>query len=329
MTNDSINVLLLCGGGSSEHDISLVSAQFFDNILSKIPRVKRYFLRMDGGGETQDEKGERRDIKGYLASPGGDVPLHYAIACIHGYPGESGHIQGLFDSIHLPYFGASVEACALCFNKISTKIWLNTIGIPNTPFLFVEKADTDDTLFFLRKHKKIFIKPSSQGSSIGCHFVSQECEVDKALKEALALSPFALVEKAIEGRELEVAVFNYRGKNRVTLPGEILCSKKFYSYSEKYDPSSSARTKVPADLPAHLQRQIQHYALRAFEIMRIKDLARIDFFLSEEQDIYLNEINTMPGHTPISMFPMMLEHHGISYRSFLEERIYSGYRRVA
>ena len=327
---ESINVLLLSGGGHSEHEISLLSAEFFENILSDIPRIEIYSLFLDKHNRFIDKNGQRRELqsKGILQWDATDVFLHYAIPCIHGRPGESGHIQDLFELMNLPYLGASGEISGLCFNKISTKLWLSALNIPNTPYTFLSsKDDISLTVDFFRKHGEVVIKPSHQGSSIGVNLVTNEKNIDLAVENALALSPFALIEKFVKGRELEVSIFSYKDNIVVTAAGEISCAKGFYSYEEKYGDSGCTETKILADLPQNIQETIQRYAKKAFEGIGIKDLARIDFFLSEDHDIYLNEINTMPGHTPISMFPTMLQNHGINYRDFLEDKIYCNHRK--
>ncbi len=327
---ESINILLVSGGGHSEHDISLLSADFFENILSNIPNVTIYSLCLDTQNRLVDKNGRRRELlsQGTLQWGTSDVFLNYAISCIHGRPGESGHIHNFFELMNLPYLGASGEVSSLCFNKISTKLWLSAFDIPNTPYTFLSSMDKISlAINFFRKHGTLVIKPSHQGSSIGIELVTNEKHIRPAVENALIFSPFALVEKAVKGRELEVAAFSYKGKTVITAAGEILCPKKFYSYEEKYGNSSCAETKILADLSKSIQEKIQNYGKRAFEGIGIKDLARIDFFLSEDHDIYLNEINTMPGHTSISLFPTMMQNHGISYREFLEDQINRNHRK--
>ena len=325
-----INILLVSGGGQSEHGISLISAKFFENVLSQIEGVRVYSLVLDKGHQWTDKNGHQGELlpQGILRIGQTEVLIHYAISSIHGHPGESGHIHNMFELMGIPFLGAPGEANSLCFNKISTKIWLSAIKIPHTPYRFCSDCSTLPQMQeFLKEHKKLIVKPSHQGSSIGISLVERAEDLEKALTKALSLSPFALVEKALEARELEVSVFFYKDKVRTSRPGEIYCPTGFYSYEEKYDHSSHTKTHVLADLPQDTQNNIQEYAVKAFSKIGLRDLARIDFFLLKDGQIYLNEINTMPGHTPISMFPTMMENHGISYKHFLEDRIYKCYRR--
>ena len=323
-----INVLLLCGGGGGEHDISLVSADFFEDVLSQIPEVRTLRVSIDAKGRYHGADGEPCELSGDRLSSGDrTITVHYALACLHGYPGETGHVQSLFEMAGIPYFGASSEASRLCFNKISTKLWAGALGIPHTPYRIVSsEADMPAARQFLEERGRLFVKPACQGSSLGCAPVETKEGLDAACEQALrlSLSPYALVEQCIEGRELEVAVFTYGGRDEAAA-GEILCPGGFYCYEKKYDPATTAKTETHADLDPSVRQALSTYAKRAFTVLGIKDLARVDFFLTSDGSIFLNEINTMPGHTPISLFPSMLKAHGVEYKDFLSEKISGGH----
>ncbi len=326
---EPINLLLVCGGGSDEHDISLMSANYLETSLVSNPRFNLKRVELDAKGQYRDKDGQSCEITNgaeLRTNNSDNWKIDYVIPCIHGYPGETGDIQSFFELIHLPYFGCNAEANRNCFNKITAKMWFTTLGIPNTPYLFL----TELTNCEIEKSRKalvswgsVFIKAASQGSSVGCYKVDNENDLVECLTKAFEFSPYVIVEKTIVARELEVAAYEYQGEVIATRPGEIICdANTFYTFDEKYAKDSKATTKVEADdLSEEVIAQIQDYAIRAFKGMKLKDLSRIDFFLTENNEILLNEINTFPGMTPISMFPKMLINNGHDFRRYLELNI--------
>ena len=169
----------------------------------------------------------------------------------------------------------------------------------------------------------VFVKAACEGSSVGCYQVDHLDDLLPKIKEAFNFSDRVLIEKAVKPRELEVAAYEYNGQIVVTSPGEIVCNKNtFYTYEEKYGSSSSSKTNVIAENLTEKQvLTIKDLALRAYKGLKLKDLSRIDFFLTSDNEIYLNEINTFPGMTSTSLFPKMLENTGITMSSYLAERI--------
>jgi D-alanine-D-alanine ligase len=252
--------------------------------------------------------------------------MDYVIPCVHGFPGETGDLQSLLDLAGLPYLGCGSEASKNCFNKITTKLWFDALGIPNTPYVFLSENTAEShekALTAFDQWGSVFVKAACQGSSVGCYKVTAASELASCINDAFTYSDQVLVEKTIKPRELEVAAYEYNGELIITKPGEVKApSESFYSYEEKYSQQSASHTLVEADdLTEQQVADIRHYARRAFEQMKLKDLSRIDFFLSEENEILLNEINTFPGMTPISMFPKMLENHGEVFQRFLAQAI--------
>ncbi|MFQ6372430.1 D-alanine--D-alanine ligase [Shewanella sp. YIC-542] len=325
-----INLLLLCGGGGAEHAISLLSAGYFESCLSKVSGINLLWLELNGSGQYHTKDGRkceltnRREVRFDDESP--SWPVDYVIPCIHGYPGETGDIQSYFNLINLPYFGCESEASSNCFNKITAKMWFSALGIPNTPYLFVNQPDDaaiQRCQQALSQWGSLFIKAASQGSSVGCYKVDSPAAVAEKLQEAFHYSPYVVVEKTIHARELEVAVYEYQGQVIATLPGEIVCAADtFYTYEEKYAKSSHATTRVVAENLSEDQiATIRDYAVRAFNGMKLRHLSRIDFFLSDDGEILLNEINTFPGLTNISMFPKMLANHGEDFTTYLLDNI--------
>lgn len=320
------NILLLSGGGSTEHDVSLVSAGY---IKSNIDKNEFNLIEVEIGKDFifRDKEGKEVELDFHknLKTQNEVIPIRAVIPCIHGFPGETGDLQSYLEMMGLDYLGSDSEASRICFNKITTKLWLERLGTRNTPFMLctdnssesIEKAKK-----FFDTHGGIFIKASNQGSSVGCYPVSKKEDVEKYLNEAFNYSPFVLVEKTVNARELEVSVFEFDGKIHVTVPGEIIVPSKFYSYEEKYDSKSHTITEVVAkDLTQIQIDEIKQMAFDSFKFLKLRHLSRIDFFLCDSGEIYLNEINTFPGMTPISMFPKMMENYGIKFSDFLNQNL--------
>ena len=319
-----LHVLLLCGGGGSEHEISLLSANFLESQLKSLAEISvtRVELFPDHW-QTNDGRFCHLGMDRQLHFDNSAQPVDFVVPCIHGFPGETGDIQSMLELIGLPYLGCGSEGSKLCFNKVSTKLWLSALDIPNTPFLFLstnnEAAHAQAHTAF-RNWGAVFVKAASQGSSVGCYKVTDAAALSEAVNAAFGYSDQVLVEKAVRPRELEVAVYRYNDQLVATRPGEIATpSDSFYSYEEKYSAGSHSTTYLEApNLSEEQVATIREYALKAFSQLGLKDLSRIDFFLTEDNEILLNEINTFPGMTPISMFPKLLEHNGHVFAEFLE-----------
>ncbi|WP_237062695.1 MULTISPECIES: D-alanine--D-alanine ligase [Microbulbifer] len=321
-----INTLLICGGGGSEHEVSVRTAEFIQRRLQAFDDLNIIPVEMDGNGRLADtagrvfQLGQDRHLRG--GDGDNDTEIHYVIPAIHGYPGETGDLQSMLELYGIPYFGCGPEASKTCFNKISTKLWLTALDIDNTPYQFLCSNDAEEVAkasMALEEWGEIFVKASNQGSSVGCYKVTSADELAEALEQAFGLSPYVLVEKCLKVRELEVAAYTHGGKLVVTPPGEVCApSDTFYSYEEKYAEGSRAVTHVEAQGLSDAQLGwIQAASRKAFTGLQLKDLSRIDFFLTDDGDIYLNEVNTFPGMTPISMFPKMMENAGHDFGEYL------------
>lgn len=323
-------ILLLCGGGSSEHEVSLVSANYLQQQLALTADFDVIRVEMKQDGWFTDS-GEIVYLDTNSATLNGDalsVKIDFVVPCIHGYPGETGDIQSMFELAGIPYLGCGPEASSNSFNKITSKLWYDALNIPNTPYLFLSEHNEQayqDTLTALREWGCVFIKAARQGSSVGCYKVTNESEVAQAIESAFTFSEQVLVEKAVKPRELEVAAYEVNGELFITKPGEIIAPEDvFYTYEEKYSASSHSRTEVEAyNLSDEQQQLIHDVAKKVFTHMKLRHLSRIDFFLTAEGDVYLNEVNTFPGMTPISMFPKMLEHNGHKFSEFLADCVRS------
>ncbi|ENO8973953.1 D-alanine--D-alanine ligase [Vibrio parahaemolyticus] len=324
------NILLLCGGGSSEHEISLLSANFVEQQLNLIQNVKvtRVEIKNEGWVTDQGELVYLDLNTKQLCSNESNQTIDFIVPCIHGFPGETGDIQSLFEIAGIPYLGCGPEASSNSFNKITSKLWYDALDIPNTPYLFLTRNDEHahrQAEQAFEKWGKVFVKAARQGSSVGCYSVTEKQAIAKVVNDAFGYSDQVLVEKAVKPRELEVAAYEMNGELHITKPGEVIAPDgAFYSYDEKYSSSSHSLTEVEAkNLTQEQIDKIRHASETVFKQMNLRHLSRIDFFLTEDNEIYLNEVNTFPGMTPISMFPKMLQNNGHKFHEFLEDCINS------
>ncbi|EJC6856191.1 D-alanine--D-alanine ligase [Vibrio parahaemolyticus] len=324
------NILLLCGGGSSEHEISLLSANFVEQQLNLIQNAKvtRVEIKNEGWVTDQGELVYLDLNTKQLCSNESNQTIDFIVPCIHGFPGETGDIQSLFEIAGIPYLGCGPEASSNSFNKITSKLWYDALDIPNTPYLFLTRNDEHahrQAEQAFEKWGKVFVKAARQGSSVGCYSVTKKQAIAKAVNDAFGYSDQVLVEKAVKPRELEVAAYEMNGELHITKPGEVIAPDgAFYSYDEKYSSSSHSLTEVEAkNLTQEQIDKIRHASETVFKQMNLRHLSRIDFFLTEDNEIYLNEVNTFPGMTPISMFPKMLQNNGHKFHEFLEDCINS------
>ncbi len=322
------NILLLCGGGSSEHEISLLSANFVEQQLKLIENIQvtRVEIKNEGWINDQGELVYLDLNTKHLCSDDTNQAIDFIVPCIHGFPGETGDIQSLFEIAGIPYLGCGPEASSNSFNKITSKLWYDALGIPNTPYLFLTKNDEHahaQAKQAFEKWGKVFVKAARQGSSVGCYSVTREEALSDAVNAAFGYSDQVLVEKSVKPRELEVAAYEMNGQLHITNPGEVIAPDgAFYSYDEKYSSSSHSLTEVEAkNLTQEQIATIKQESETVFKQMNLRHLSRIDFFLTEDGEIYLNEVNTFPGMTPISMFPKMLENNGHKFHNFLADCI--------
>lgn len=317
------NLLLIYGGGGTEHEVSFRSRDFFKTqIDTNLFNVVDVEITKTGKWIYNNQECFL-NLKRELLFQGGKVIIDLAIPCIHGVPNETGQLPALFELMQLPYLGCNQETSVLCFNKLSTKFWLENHGIKTTPFLCVASIDdiTQAEAFF-HEHKDVFVKASNQGSSVGCYHCKTEKELLTAINEAFKLSPYVLIEKTIKGREFELSTFEYDGEIHLTRPCEILYPEnEFYTYEEKYSADSKTQVELEAKLSTELINEMKRQALTAYKVLKIRHLSRMDFFLAPSGEVYLNEINTMPGHTKISMFPAMMENYGVKYSEFLRQHL--------
>lgn len=321
------NIILFNGGESDEHEISLLSCRYLKEVIQKIQGYKVHEVMISKEGKWTHEGAPCHLKKGHiLQTKEESITIHGTLPYLHGHPGETGHLLALLEMHHIPYLGPSQESAVLTFNKISTKLWLEAFGIPTTPSIALDDlkpANLERAQAFFQKYGAAFIKASNQGSSRGCYLVKNESELKECIEKAFSFSPYILLEKPIKGRELEVALYEYKGQLRVTDPGEIIPPPKtFYNYEEKYSENSSTKVLAKSkELPDEISQNIKSYALKAFELFKMSDLGRIDFLYSQADGLLLSEINIFPGLTPISLFPQMLREEGVCFQDFISDRL--------
>ncbi|MBW9092932.1 D-alanine--D-alanine ligase [Microbacterium jejuense] len=261
--------------------------------------------------------------------------LDVVLPILHGVHGEDGTIQGFFDTLEIPYAGGGVLDSALCMDKHFMKIVLAAAGVPVSPWVTVTRARWERDPEGVRADaaalgEPSFVKPARAGSSVGVSKVHDASELDAALALAFAEDDKVLIESAIVGREVEVAVLEGRGGAgaRASLPGEIvLTTREFYDFEGKYLGGEGADVVCPADLTDAEIAAIQELGVRAFDAVDGRGLARVDFFLAAD-GLYVNELNTMPGFTPISMFPKCWIASGMTYPELITELIDTALERA-
>ncbi|OPZ92373.1 MAG: D-alanine--D-alanine ligase [Firmicutes bacterium ADurb.Bin419] len=255
---------------------------------------------------------------------GGAVDVVFPV--LHGCNGEDGTIQGLFEMAGIPYVGSGVLGSALGMDKIYAKIVFEKVGIPQADYLFFtrkeirENADSAADAIEKKFKYPVFIKPSNAGSSVGVSKAHDRKELIEALNFAAKYDRKVLIEEFINGREVECAVLGNDNPIASTV-GEIVPCNEFYDYNAKYIDGSS-KTVIPADLPEETILKIRNYAVKAFKSLDCAGLSRVDFFVHKETgEVYINEINTLPGFTNISMYPMLWEASGIPYSELIDRLI--------
>lgn len=333
-------IALLYGGRSGEHEVSCCSAASVLHNLKSNHEPLLIGIDRNGGWYFQDAPSQNlralevradgaRQIlikpgSGFTLSTGEELYIDVIIPILHGKFGEDGSVQGLLETARLPYVGSNVLASAIGMCKETTKrIWRDA-GLPVIPWQILHKdmRDIDELkrILFAKLGSRLFVKPAASGSSLGTSLVTMPSQLEAALENAWKYDEKVLVEKAISGRELECAVTGYIHPKPYP-PGEISPANQheFYDYDAKYVDPEGATLMVPAELDAAMTRKIKEIAILAFKAIGAGGLARVDFLLEEESKaLYLNEINTMPGLTPISLFPRMLAEGGVNFTSALE-----------
>ncbi|MEE6653335.1 D-alanine--D-alanine ligase [Limosilactobacillus fermentum] len=349
MTEKKLHVALLFGGNSSEHDVSKRSAHnIYDGMDKDKYDVSIFMFTKDGilldneasqrifDGEPEDqvvqEAYQKMDLDAPLApiaalSTVKEIDFFYPV--IHGNLGEDGTVQGLFRLLKKPYIGSGIASSAMSFDKDLTKRILNQAGIRNTKYLLVTPQNKDQYSWSRIKEELgdlVFVKPAKQGSSVGIHKVDTEEEYGAAIKDAFTYDYKVLVEAGIKNpREIEISILGNENPIASKLGGiRVPEGDEFYDYENKFVDASGVVFDLPVIVDDDLAKEITDMALKAYEALGMKGMARIDFLVDEDGVPYLGEPNTLPGFTNISLYPQMWNVSGISYSELIDRLIQLG-----
>lgn len=344
-------LVVLFGGVSAERDVSCVSAahvlaaidpERFDVVPVGIDPEGRWVLAEEA--KALLDAGRRSEIGGSVAVAGTELEPLPAVAptrpgqqvvvlpLIHGPLGEDGTVQGMLELAGVPYVGSGVLGSAVCMDKVAAKALAAAAGLPQARHLSGRDVEAADEQFLRRVVDElglpVFVKPANMGSSVGVSRAADEEELAAAIAGALRYDEFVIVEEAITGREIELGVLG-NAEPRVSVPGEIVPTHDFYDYEDKYV-DGKAEMVVPADLPDDVAAEAQRLALAAFRALRCDGYARVDLFYEEGgRGLLLNEVNTIPGFTPYSMFPSLWAASGVGYAELITEMVELGVARHA
>lgn len=340
-----MKLAVIFGGKSTEHDVSIVSGtsvianlneekyQIYPIYIDKfgIFYAYPYNKKILSLGETPQNLKKIDNIINYLK----DIDVVFPV--LHGKYGEDGTIQGILDLLDKKYVGCHTLSSSICMDKVYTKIILNSACIKQADYLVVKKFQNEykilDNSFNETIHNNvslinfvnnkfnypIFVKPSKSGSSIGVTKVEVEDDLIKAIDEAFKYDDKVLIEEGIRGREVECAILG--SDELIASPlGEIKTNSSFYTYNSKYK-CEEEQTLIPNDISFDITNRVKNIAKKAFQVCECKGLARIDFFIKDDNIIILNEINTMPGFTSISMYPKLMQEYGFDYDKLLDKLI--------
>lgn len=342
-------VTIICGGQSVEHAVSIKSAQFIVRYLDATQFEPSVIIITESGqwhrlasakqllanepladcDSTQVVPAFGIEAATWLSVDGSQYwHADVVFPIIHGTSGEDGCIQGVLRMLNVPFVGADVYASAACMNKLATKVRLEACGIHTAPWCALTRQEYaqgkyPDQLATLGY--PLFVKPAELGSSVGITKVHRADQLAPALEHAFQFCRHVLLEAMVVGREVECAV---KGNDvaHAAIPGELVVHTDFYDYTAKYLSDHAADIIIPAQLTDEQHQQVMDTALRAYQIMQCEGLARVDMFVDDAQ-IIVNEINTLPGFTQISMYPKMWQHQGLDYQALLSELIHFAKQR--
>lgn len=346
-----IRIGIIFGGKSTEHEVSLQSAK---NVIAALDKNKyepiligidksgkwhvsknsaNFLLNAENPSLIKLNKAFTNEVMLAAGEQGGTiVPLSrqqqtkivdVVFPVLHGPLGEDGTVQGLLKLMDVPFVGAGVLGSAIGMDKDVQKRLLRAANIPVAEFIVVRRSELKNLNY--AKIKKflglpLFVKPANAGSSVGVSKVKNEKEFVAAVRHAFLYDEKILVEKAIVGREIEVSVLGNENP-KASVPGEVLPQHEFYSYEAKYIDENGAAIQIPAKLLKGVANQIQKLAVETFKVLCCEGMARVDCFLTSKNKIYINEINTIPGFTKISMYPKLWQATGLSYGKLIDELV--------
>lgn len=344
-----LRVGVVFGGKSAEHEVSLQSAKNIVDAMDKtryevvllgidkqgqwhISDANNYLLNADDPAHialNPSENsvalvpgGERQQL--IQAQDGAPLPnVDVIFPIVHGTLGEDGSLQGMLRLANLPFVGSDVLASAACMDKDVTKRLLRDAGLAVAPFITLTRANRSRITFAQVTEQlglPLFVKPANQGSSVGVSKVTTEAQYAEAVSLAFTFDKKVVVEQGIKGREIECAVLGNDNPQASTC-GEIVLNSEFYAYDTKYIDDNGAQVVVPAKLAPEVNEAIRQIAIQAYQTLGCEGMARVDVFLTEDNQVIINEINTLPGFTNISMYPKLWQASGICYTGLITRLI--------
>lgn len=346
------NIAIIFGGKSAEHEVSLNSAgniynaldkNLFEPLLLGISKTgtwyqfksadifNKYKSLLDQ--ELQQEEqitfiSDQSKPWIYSLKTNQKKSIDCAFPIIHGTMGEDGTLQGFLRILNIPFVGCSVLGSALGMDKEYMKRVMSAAGIANSKYLVLKKNSNCDYNSIVKTlGSPFFIKPANAGSSVGVHKIKNENDFQAKLNDSFLYDHKVLAEEFMQGREIECSVMGLNDNPKASLPGEVLAKHEFYSYDAKYIDQNGADIVIPARLSEAEIKNIQTIAVKTFQELNCDGLARVDFFLKANGQVYVNEINTLPGFTQISMYPKMWEASGLSYKDLITELIQLAYAK--
>jgi D-alanine-D-alanine ligase len=332
-----MKVAILYGGRSVEHGVSINSARNIVEYIDKenfeplpigISQSGQWFLTT--GVSKEIEQGKRLHLQldpnhpAFLTDDGEAVIADIVFPVLHGTDGEDGSVQGLLKTLELPIIGTGVLGSSMSMNKLVSKRMLQQAGLPVTRYLYKQFGNTPFSFEEVKDQLGLpfMVKSASLGSSVGVSKVKSKDDFAKAVEESFRYDNGVLFEEFIAGREIECAVLG-NDPPQASLPGEIIISKKyeFYTFDAKYVDGEAVSIQVPANLNPAQAELIRDLSVKAYQTLCCEDFARVDLFLTAGNNVYINEINTIPGFTNSSMFPMMWKERGISFTELITRLI--------
>lgn len=348
-------VALIFGGKSAEHEVSLRSAKNVADALDKdqftpvligISKEGSWYRFpdtdifaettkiVDGALPAKAEPVTLLANNGkpslYSLKDHSHTSLDIAFPIMHGTMGEDGTIQGWFKMVQLPFVGCGVWSSAAGMDKEIMKRLLTVAQIPNARYRLLTPYQENRYEDLVKElGSPFFIKPANAGSSVGVHKIKSAQDFQSKLQDAFQFDHKVLAEEFIQGREIECSVMGLNHAPKASLPGEVIPQHEFYSYEAKYIDDNGALLKIPAELTSSETAAIQKMAEQTYQAMGCDGLTRVDFFMKSNGDLYINEINTIPGFTKISMYPKMWEASGLSYKNLITQLIQLGFEKFS
>jgi D-alanine-D-alanine ligase len=335
-----LKIVLFFGGPSVEHEVSVRSAQNIYKALDK-KKYKVFLVGLDHNYRFWHYQRERDFLKIKIVKKSLNTPavvlvnnyllnlktfkknkIDLALPIIHGQIGEDGALAGFLNLANIPFVGPSVLSSVLSIDKDIAKKLLQIAGFQLSPYLSFKKGDKIDlNLITKTLGQHLFVKPANLGSSVGISQVKSSKELKTAIVLAFKFDHKIIIEKFVSGREIECAVLGNGNQLEASVPGEIVSENNFYSYQSKYSKKSQAKLIAPADLSKAQVEKIKKKAILAYKTLEGQGMARVDFFLTKDNQLIINEINTVPGFTQISMFPKLFCLEKYTYASLLDKLI--------